>query len=417
MCSENLEEKINKESIYYGIKFRAFPNEKQVFKIDSAIGCSRFIYNYFKSYKDTHYELYKEGLSLGEAKFMLTHFLKPSEEFSFLKDVDKFVLESSIDDLFKAYDRFFKGLKSGSYIGFPKFKSKRYAKQSYRTSFTNNNIELIRDENKNLFIKLPKVGKVSVSLNKNNPNIKKLLNNESKILNATITKTTDGKFYISLGVQEEVEKVVSIKESKQVNGSKIIAGDLGIKTLLTTYDGSEYKEYENLKYFKKNLKKLRRLQQSLSRKQKDSKNYIKARKKVYGMHQKIANQRLDYNHKLSRAIVNENQVYISEDLAILNMVKNHKLAREILSCGWGQLINFIEYKIKRKGGLVIKINRFYPSSKLCHACGHKYDELTLDERDWVCPNCGTLNPRDKNASFNLRSKGIEELIKMGISII
>lgn len=412
---ENLKNN-GKEILQYGLKFAAYPDDIQKDKIDNTIGCCRFVYNYFKNYRDYHYTYFKESISMDYAKKMLTYYLKPSEQYAFLKDVDKFSLESSIEILYDAYDRFFNGLKKKHRVGFPRFKSKRNSKQSYKTKFTNGNIEIIEDKNtKSLYIKLPKIGKVKVLLNKNNSNLRKLLNNESRILNATISKV-NSKYYISLTIEEEISKVISLLETKKVPSDKIIAGDLGIKTLLTTYNGKDYNEYENLRYFKRNQKRLKRLQQSLSRKKKDSKNYIKIKEKVANLHQRISNQRLDYNHKLSKAIVDENQVYISEDLGIMNMIKNHKLAKEILSCGWGQLVNFIDYKMKKKGGLLIRVDRFFPSSKLCSHCGYKYVDLTLNEREWDCPQCDNHNDRDINATINLRNKGIEELINMGIKV-
>ncbi len=391
----------------YAIKVAAYPNDNQVEKLCQTFGCVRLVYNEALDYRIEQYKLYDRFVSYAELEWRLTHFYKSSEEYAFLNDVDKFSLTSALRHLDEAYKNFFE-----KRAGFPKFKSKKKAKESYKTKITNNNIAVIIQDDQ-LFVKLPKLGLVKCSTDINNHNLQTLLASKSRILNATISHN-NGNYYISIGVEEIIPIQTKPTTIKKEN---IIAGDLGIKTLVDLYDGKSHTQVPNMKWTYKNEKKTRRLHKAYSRKKKGSKNQAKAKKKLANHLNHVANQRKDFNHKLSRTIVNESQVYVSEDLAIKNMVKNHKLSKAILSCGWGQLMTFIKYKIEDKNGYFIKVDRFYPSSKTCGNCGYKNNELTLKIREWTCPRCSTYHDRDGNASENLHAEGIRILNSMGVTVI
>lgn len=385
-----------------GLKLKAIVTEEQFVQINKTCGCAFLVANMYKNWKDRYYYNYKYNFSMGEFKYYLTHIIKASNEYNFLKEVDKFALESAIESMDNAYNRFFK-----KESGYPKFKNKHKDKRSYTTKFTNNNIKLIKI-NKKLYIQLPKLKLVEVK-NVKNKLIGKLLTNKATISNVTV-KIRNKNIYISIQTEEIIDLVNKIKIDK----TKIAAGDLGISTLLDLYNGKENIKFENHKYLNQSLDKLRKEQKRLSKMQQGSNNYNRQKEKINKLHLKISNQRKDNLHKLSRKIANENQVYISEDLSIVNMVKNKKLARSINDCGWGMLNLFIQYKIEDKGGYFIKVNKFYPSSKTCSKCGYKKTDLKLNERSWTCPMCGQVHDRDSNASINLRNEGIKILKDSGL---
>ena len=186
--------------------------------------------------------------------------------------------------------------------------------------------------------------------------------------------------------------------------------DLGLKDFLIDSDGIVI---DNPRYFRKSQEKLAKEQRKLSHCIKGSNNYKKQKLKVALVHEKIKNQRKDFQHKISRQLVNENQVIVSEDLKPSNMVKNHKLAKSIADASFSSFSNMVDYKAKWYGRTYIKISSFYPSSKLCHCCGYKNTTLTLKDREWECPHCHTLLDRDKNAALNILDEGINILNKTG----
>jgi len=191
-----------------------------------------------------------------------------------------------------------------------------------------------------------------------------------------------------------------------LNGPKIGA-DLGLKDFLITSEG---KKYPNPRFYQRALKRLKRLQRSLSRKVKGSSNRNKQRLLVASSHEKVANQRLDMHHKLSLRLTCENQVVAVEDLHIKGMVKNHKLAQAISDASWGQFLTMLEYKGKLYGCEIRKLDRFFPSSKRCSKCGYIHEHLTLDIREWTCPDCGTDHDRDVNASTNILIFSVPQIL-------
>ena len=222
------------------------------------------------------------------------------------------------------------------------------------------------------------------------------------IYNITIKKSKTNKYYCSICCEcQEPEKL------KQNDYN--IGFDLGLKDFLIDSDGIVI---DNPRYFRKSQDKLAKEQRKLSHCVKGSNNYIKQKLKVALVHEKVRNQRKDFQHKISHQLINENQVIVSEDLKPSNMVKNHKLAKSISDASFSSFCNMIDYKAKWYGRTYIRVGSFYPSSKLCHYCGYKNTTLTLADREWECPNCHTLLDRDKNAALNILDEGLK-LLKSG----
>jgi len=358
-------------------KFRIYPNQEQKELIDKTIGSSRFIYNEFLAKaKENEYKSYtKYSSELPQLK----------KEFKWLKEVDSIALQQSLKDLDRAFKNFF----SGKY-NYPKFKSKKKSRLSYRTqkfirSNGSTNIEI-----KDNYIKLPKLSWVKFAKPKEV---------KGKINNVTVSKSRTGKYYISINVREILTTVVN-------NNQGELGLDLGIKDFLTTSDG---KHIENPKHLLKYEDKLAKLQKRLARKEEGSNNWHKLKKKIAKVHVKIKNIRKDFLHKLSTRLIKENQLLVIEDLDVKGMLKNSKLAKHISDCAWNIFTTMLEYKSKWYDCTLHKVDRFFASSQTCLECGVKNPKVKeLSVRTWTC-ECGATHNRDINASKNLLKQGKLEL--------
>jgi putative transposase len=352
-------------------KYKINPNEEQIVLLNKHFGSIRFAYNFFLNERNKEYKLNKQSLNYYDNAKSLTE-LKKQEEYSWLNEINSQSLQVSLKNLDDAYNGFFKKRTK-----FPNFKSK-HSKNSFKVP------QCVKLENGKL--KIPKFKEpIEVILHRTFT---------GNIRQATISKTTTNEYFVSILV--ETTHTILPKTGKS------IGIDLGIKDFVITSEGYKYK---NNRYTKTYAKLLKEHQQHLSRKIKGSNRYQKQRLKVAKIHKKITNSRLDNLHKVSTELIKKYDVIVLEDLNIKGMIKNHKLSKHIADASWSKFIEFITYKAEWNDKKIVKIDRFFPSSKTCNCCGYINQNLKLDMREWTCPSCNAKLDRDLNASINILNEG------------
>lgn len=362
-------------------KYRIYPNKKQQELICKTFGCTRYVYNHYldkRKTDKTNYTYVKCAKDLTQLK----------KEFEWLKEVDSVGLQTSLKDLDVAYKNFFSGRS-----GYPKFKSRKNRHQSYRTSFTNNNIAFTDKH-----IKLPKLGLVKVR-DKQIP--------QGRILNATISQEPDGRFYCSLCCTD-----VSFEQLSKMN--QFVGIDLGLVDFAIFSDGIKI---ENPRFFEKSEKKLAKLQRELSRKSIGSHRWNKARIKVAKLQKHISNQRKDFLQKLTTLIVRKYDIICIEDLDVKSMKETELTVRNkrVNDVSWSEFRRQLTYKSTWYGRTLSAVDRYYPSSQICHYCGRIDGKKAETIRFWVCPKCNSKLDRDINAAINILNEGLRTIGTMGIA--
>lgn len=354
-------------------KYRIYPNKEQAELLSKHFGACRFIYNLALETKMAAYSSARVNLSRYDLQVQMKEL---KQECIWLKEINAQSLQTELMHLDAAYLKFFKG------AGFPKFKN-RYDRQSFQCP------QAVKLKDGSLWLPKFKSG-IKIALSRP-------LNGETRTV--TISKTTTNKYFASILVQDNK----AIPKPKKIKEATTIGIDVGIKTFATLSDGQEY---ENPKHLKKALKRLKMLQKRASKKVKGSNNRKKANLKVAIAHEKVTNQRKDFLHKFSDAITKQYDTICVENLNVAGMVKNHKLAQAISDVGWSMGLGMLKYKAEWRGKTYQEIGRFEPSSKLHGKCGYLHSELTLADRQWVCPKCGETVDRDKNAADNIKQFGL-----------
>ena len=360
--------------IFTAYKYRIFPTEEQKVLLAKHFGCSRFIYNYALDKKVKAYQTTKESISRFIIQKDLPE-LKKAEETNWLKEVNSQSLQASLENLDKAFTKFFRDKK-----GFPKFKSKHDNRQSF--SVPQNGIVDFETNT----ISLPKFKKpIKCKLHR------KFEGNSKTV---TISKTPTGKYFVSVLVEVNKE----LPKLKPIDENKAVGIDLGIKTFAVLSDGEEI---QNPKYLKADLKRLKKQQRRVSKKVKGSNNRKKAVKKLAILHENVSNKRNDFLHKVTAKLVSEHDTLCLETLKACNMIKNHKLAQALSDISIGRFNEILEYKAKWNGVNILRIGQFEPSSKMC-TCGVINKELKLSDRVWKCKSCGETHNRDLLAANNIK---------------
>jgi len=369
-------------------KVRIYPTKKQEEFLSGQFGAVRFCFNKAVALKQRFYN--RKGISLSvihEIKPLLS-IAKKSRKYAWLQNYDAMSLQEAVRHADTAFKKFFK-----HEARYPRFKSRRSVQSSYHCT------ALSVGDN---WIKIPKCEPIKAVIHRP---IK------GKIKSITLTKDRVGDYFASILCETEEKEPARLTEGSE---SKVVGIDLGLLKYLTDSNG---KEVENPKGLKQHLNKLRKLQKSVSRKQKGSHRRQKAVRRLSRLHRLIARKREDFQHKVSKRLIDESQAVIAESLKVKNMMHNRRLSRSIADAGWGGFLTKLKYKAERTGKVFLQVDTFYPSSKTCPQCLQKFEGLTLSMRKWTCPHCGRINPRDYTAALNIKRQGIVQLKAEGLSVL
>lgn len=369
------------------IKVRLYPNKEQEKKINKTFGCYRFVYNHMLAIKQEAYKRDKTNLGLCELSKYLLGTLRKDEKYAWMKEENTKIMVQSIRQMLTAYDRFFK-----YHDGFPKFKSKKDKQSalfpkdaiSRRNAFETRNISLTKPL-KNIKFRCSDLY------------LRRLQKYNKNIRSATLSKSKSGNYFLSILVEMEDTELNRFEHT-----DKQVGIDLGVKDFVITSDGEVF---ENKHFLKNEEKKLKRLQQQLSRKVKGSNNREKHRVRIAKLFERMTNKKEAYIHYVVNKLLTSYDSIFMEDLNVQGMLRNHHLSKVISEVGFYKFKEILSNKALVNDKKVISIDRFYPSSKTCSVCGYKKQDLKLSDRSWVCPQCGTKHDRDINAAVNILLEG------------
>ena len=358
-------------------KFRIYPTKEQEIMFQKNLGCVRYVYNHYLEMRIEKYRQDKSNMRYSQCSADLTQLKK---SLVWLQDADSTSLQTALRSLDNAFLNFFSNKK----FGYPKFKSKRKSKKSFTTKSAS--IKIVDN-----YINLPKVKLVKCKFSRKV---------DGKILNATVSQSKSGKYYVSLCC-----KVENIPKFELTN--KSIGIDLGLKDFLITSNGEKF---DNQKFLSKSEKLLKRVQKKFSKSKTNGKNHEKLRIKLAKRYEKVSNQRKDYLHKLSTTLIKQYDIICLESLKVQNMVKNHRLAKSIQDVSWGEFVRMLQYKADWYGKYIQKVDTYYPSSQICSCCEYQNIAVKkLSVRSWICPKCNQTHDRDINASINILNQGLKLL--------
>ncbi|MGP9551755.1 MULTISPECIES: RNA-guided endonuclease InsQ/TnpB family protein [Halomonas] len=369
-------------------KVRLYPTPEQAAFLNAQFGAVRFVYNKALHIISTQYKRHGTKLRAKKDLKPLLAVAKKSRKYHWLKDYDSMALQQACINLDRAFQNFFNPQLKARH---PKFKRKHGKQSSYHCT------SVKVGEN---WIKVPKLTPMKARIHRNITGTLKSI---------TLTRTTTGKYYASVLVDDGVEAPAPLQTVDTVLGV-----DMGLTHLAIDSTGCKV---ANPRFLKRARANLRRKQKALSRCQKGSKRRAKARIKLAKAHERLANARADFQHKLSRQFIDDNQALVVETLKVKNLLKNRKLAKHIADASWYSLIQKLDYKAKQQGKHLVKIDQWFASTKTCAGCGHKVEQMPLTVRTWDCPHCGAQGiDRDINAALNIKHQGIIQLKAEGLSV-
>lgn len=375
--------------MYKAYKYRIYPNKEQQLKMKQFFGCCRFVYNKCIEWYSNAYKSWKEnGTDIGKTP-LLTEFKK---EYEFLKECDNAAIAYARSNFEKAIRDFIKsknGKRQGKRLGFPRFKSKHKSKSIYKTCDSHGGIKFIEDK----YIKLPKIGLVKCVKHRDFEGVIKAVNVECK---------ASGKFYVSVMVECPDCQLPLISKRKKLNNPNVVGIDMSLSDFIVSSNEEDNAIIKYVRNYRKEERHLKRQQRKLSKKINGSNNRLKAKRKLAILHEKISNRRKDLCYKAAFHFANRYDIIMLEDINLQNMSRTLHLGKSVCDLGFGLFRNMLSYKCIENDSVLMYIDKWYPSSKLCSACGNKNSLLKLSDREWVCEECGTIHDRDYNAACNIR---------------